>query len=64
MSAEFVALIPSSDDAPEKLIALVNALALEKRVQTSLTSMKAGNDDFKNRSDTDSSIVVEEADGA
>lgn len=46
MSAEFVALIPSSD-APEKLIALVNALALEKRAQTSLTSMKAGNDDFK-----------------
>lgn len=45
-STEFVVRVPSSD-APEKLIVLVNALAVENRVHNSLTNIKASDYKFE-----------------
>lgn len=60
MSVEFVARV-SSSDAPEKLMALVNALALERRVLNSLICLKSDNNDIKRRFSTGFSIMVEKA---
>ena len=48
MSTEFIARVPSSDE-PEKLIAIVVALALEKRFHDSLTYTKASDDGCSKR---------------